>query len=304
MSRIAVVAFYKFLNIESLNSKKDTLKSFCQDQGIKGTILLANEGINSTVAGPEAKILGLIALIKNILKIDHLDYKISYAEKLPFYRLKVMIKKEIVTLGKPVDVLKKVGKYVAPKDWNQLISQEDVLVLDTRNNYEIKAGTFERALNPQTESFSEFPSFVKNNLDPSLNKKIAMFCTGGIRCEKASSYLMQNGFEEVYHLEGGVLKYLEEIPPSKSLWKGECFVFDNRVTVKEAVEPGSFVSCGACRHPVSAEARLSPLYERGVSCPQCAQNLTPKQISKARERQKQLDLAKQRGTIHLGQIIP
>ncbi len=301
MKKYVVAALYKFISLPDYTRKQAPLKAFCDQHQIKGTLLLAQEGINGTVAGTREAISALKDILETMVGLENMEYKESFASTMPFYRMKVRLKKEIVTLGvSDVDPSKTVGDYVDSEKWNDLVSDPDVLVLDTRNDYEVKIGTFKGALNPQTESFRDFPEYVEKNLNPENHKKVAMFCTGGIRCEKASSYMKKAGFEEVYHLKGGILKYLETTPQDKSLWEGECFVFDNRVAVKHGLEEGNHTLCHGCRHPLSAEDRKSPVYEPGVTCPQCYDTLTPQQIKSARARQRQVDLARQRGERHIG----
>ncbi|HSX19826.1 MAG TPA: rhodanese-related sulfurtransferase, partial [Gammaproteobacteria bacterium] len=237
-------------------------------------------------------------------RLANLDHKESYCETQPFYRTRVKLKKEIVTLGVPgVDPNKQAGQYVEPKQWNEIISDPDVILVDTRNDYEVGIGTFKNAINPHTNTFREFPQFVQNNLQDAKNKKIAMFCTGGIRCEKSTSYLLQQGFKNVFHLKGGILKYLEEVPPEESLWEGECFVFDNRVAVNNELAPGEYDQCHGCRNPLSVEDRESPLYSPGVHCPHCYDTLTADQLARFSERHKQVQLAKQRNQQHIGDLL-
>lgn len=301
MSKIIVAAFYQFIPLSDFQELQSCLKILCEAHKIKGIILLAKEGINGTVAGSRDAIDTLKFFLETHYK--GLEYKESLAQKMPFHRMKVRLKKEIVTLGIPeINPCKQVGIYVAPKDWNDLISDPEVLVIDTRNDYEVKIGHFSGALNPETSSFTEFPDYVKT-LDKAKHPRIAMYCTGGIRCEKASSYLLSQGFEEVYHLKGGILKYLEIVPPEKSLWEGECFVFDDRVAVSQGLGPGRFELCHGCRRPISEEEITSPHYERGVSCPHCYSTLTPEKRKSARQRQHQEDLAKARGTKHIGAVM-
>jgi UPF0176 protein len=265
-----VAAFYKFVSLPDYAAKQAPLLAFCQAQHLKGTILLAEEGINGTVSGSRAAIDQLLSFLKTDPRFADLSPKESLTESPMFDRLKVKLKKEIVTLGLPaVKPSEQVGTYVKPADWNAVISDPDVTVIDVRNHYEVSIGSFAHAANPQTDSFREFPEYVRSQLDPQQHQKIAMFCTGGIRCEKASSYLLSQGFEQVYHLEGGILKYLEEVPDEESLWQGECFVFDQRVAVKQGVEDGSYEMCRACGHPISKTDQQSPQYEEGVSCPYC-----------------------------------
>ncbi|WP_283149472.1 rhodanese-related sulfurtransferase [Silvimonas soli] len=292
---IVVAALYKFVTLTDYVELREPLQQCMKDLGVKGTLLLAQEGINGTVSGTREAIDGLLTWLKNDPRMLDIDHKESYCDEQPFYRTKVKLKKEIVTLGVPgVDPNKKVGTYVEPQDWNALIADPEVLVIDTRNDYEVAIGTFERAVDPQTTSFSEFPEYIKEHFDPAKHKKVAMFCTGGIRCEKASSYMLGEGFEEVFHLKGGILKYLETVPQEESRWKGDCFVFDNRVTVRHDLSEGDFELCHACREPVSVEERKSPHYVPGISCPHCWNSLSEKTRAGARERQKQIELAKAR----------
>ena len=268
---------------------------------IRGTLLLAREGINGTVAGSKTSIDHLIAWLQQDERFSGLKCKLSSHQDMPFYRAKVKLKKEIVTMGiEDIDPLKIVGTYVQPAQWNELISDPDVTVIDTRNEYEVKIGTFKDSINPHTTTFREFPDYVKNELDPVKNKKVAMFCTGGIRCEKSTAYLKQQGFDDVYHLEGGILKYLEEIPEEKSLWQGECFVFDNRVTVNHQLSRGKYEQCHACRMPITESDMESDSYAAGISCPHCIDSHSDEQIARFKEREKQVQLAKLRGESHIG----
>jgi UPF0176 protein len=268
-----VATFYKFIKLADYKKKRENLLTYCQRQGIKGTILLAEEGINATISGSRPAINALLSFLRSDPRLADLEPKESYAESPPFKRMKVRLKKEIVTLGLPgIDPEKKVGSYVQPKDWNTLITDPDVLVIDTRNQFEVQIGTFKRAENPRTASFREFPEYVRTHLNPDQHKKVALFCTGGIRCEKASSFLLEQGFQEVYHLQGGILKYLEEVPLEESLWQGECFVFDQRVAIDHSLAVGSYASCQACGHPISAEDKASAPYEENVCCPHCTRH--------------------------------
>lgn len=295
-----VAALYKFTALEDYKALQSPLKELCTANQIKGTLLLAEEGINGTVAGPREGIDKLVAFLTKDKRFEGLEYKESFAESYPFLRLKVRLKKEIVTLGVPgISPTKKVGQYVDAKDWNALINDPDVILIDTRNDYEVKIGTFKGAINPETECFTEFPEYVKKNLDPKKHKKVAMMCTGGIRCEKASSYMLSEGFEEVYHLKGGILKYLETIPEAESTWEGECYVFDQRVAVKHKLALGSYDQCHGCRMPISEMDKKSPYYEAGVSCPQCYDQPLEKK-KRAMERHKQVQLAQARNQAHLG----
>ncbi len=305
MSAIVVAALYKFASLPDFRELSDPLRDKCVELGLKGTLLLAHEGINGTVAGSREAVDGLLEYLRADERLVDLEHKESPSDEQPFYRMKVKLKQEIVTMGvEGIDPRQSVGTYVPPRDWNQLISDPDVLVIDTRNHYEYAIGSFERAVDPETESFREFPQYVQDNLDPSRYKKVAMFCTGGIRCEKATAYMKEQGFEEVYHLQGGILKYLEEVPEEESLWRGECFVFDNRVAVNHSLEPGSYDQCHGCRHPITEEDKQSPEYMKGVSCPRCYHRLTDDQKVRFAERQKQIELARQRNETHIGAAPP
>ncbi len=305
MSQIVVAALYKFVRLPDYQALAPKLKDFCDLQDIKGTLLLAEEGINGTVSGTRSAIDALVSYLTADERFAGLSYKESFYEDKPFYRMKVKLKKEIVTMGvEGIDPQKIVGTYVKPQDWNALISDPEVVVIDTRNDYEFNIGTFERALNPVTETFRQFPAYVAENLDPAKHKKVAMFCTGGIRCEKSTAYMKEQGFDEVYHLEGGILKYLEEVPEEESLWRGECFVFDNRVAVNHKLEKGIYDQCHGCRHPITEEDKLSPEYMPGVSCPRCYSQLSEEQKQRFTERQKQIELAKSRNEAHIGALPP
>ncbi len=300
-----IAALYKFVTLPDYADKREPLQMFCEQQGIKGTLLLAQEGINGTVSGTRESIDALLAYLKQDARLAGISHKESIDAEQPFYRMKVKLKKEIVTMGvQGIDPKKVVGTYVKPQDWNALISSPDVALIDTRNDYECAIGTFKGAVDPRTESFREFPDYVKENLDPKVHKKVAMFCTGGIRCEKSTAYLKQQGFEDVYHLEGGILKYLEEVPPEDSLWEGECYVFDNRVAVNHSLQKGSYDMCHGCRLPITAEDKLSVHFEEGISCPRCYDKLTDSQRERFRERQKQMQLARARQDVHLGAPPP
>jgi UPF0176 protein len=292
---LTVASFYKFVRLDNYADKREPILTFCRSHGMRGTILLAEEGINGTIAGSTEAIHSVLAFLKSDPRLADLEHKASLTDKIPFERMKVKLKKEIVTLGKPeADPNQQVGIYVSPQEWNQIISDPEVVLIDTRNDYEVSIGTFHKAINPKTKSFREFPDYVQQHLDPAKHKKVAMFCTGGIRCEKASSYMKSQGFQEVYHLKGGILKYLEEVPAEESLWQGECFVFDERVSVKHALEPGSYEMCRSCGHPISEADKASSDYEEGISCPYCLDTLTPEKRSRQQERQRQLEYAKKR----------
>ena len=304
---LTVAALYKFVYLPDFHSLREPLLDECNRLAIKGTLLLAEEGINGTIAGASEAIAKLLDFLRqNPMfegRFQDLEVKESLDQGEPFYRMKVKLKKEIVTMGVDgIDPRRLVGRYVEPADWNALITDPDVTVVDTRNDYECSIGSFKGAINPETETFRDFPSYVEENLDSSKNKKVAMFCTGGIRCEKSTAYLLEQGFEEVYHLKGGILKYFEEVPEAESLWEGECFVFDNRVAVKQDLSVGSYDQCHGCRHPITEAQKASPLYQRGVCCPLCYDKLSEDQKTRFAERQKQIDLARARGEKHLGKI--
>lgn len=301
MANVVVCALYKFVTLEDYQDIKPPLLNFMLAQDLRGTLLLAHEGINGTVAGTRHAVNALLAFLGNDPRLANVSYKESFVDEVPFLRTRVKLKKEIVTMGvEGIDPKRVVGTYVKPKDWNALISDPNVLLVDTRNDYEVQVGTFKHALNPNTESFREFPQYVKNNLDPAKNKKVAMFCTGGIRCEKSTAYLKEQGFDEVYHLEGGILKYLEEVPEQESLWEGECFVFDERVTVNHSLEKGNYEQCNACRMPITEQDKLNKHYQHGISCPHCFDKSTPEQKARFQEREKQMLLAAKRGEAHIG----
>ncbi len=267
--------------------------------------MLANEGINGTIAGPREGIDKVLAYLKSDARLSGLQHKESLDEEMPFYRMKVKLKREIVTMGvEGIDPNLVVGTYVRPEDWNDLVNDPDVLLIDTRNDYEYSIGSFKGAVDPQTTTFREFPEYVRSHLDPQKQKKVAMFCTGGIRCEKASAFMLQEGFEEVYHLQGGILKYLEEVPEAESTWEGECFVFDNRVAVNHRLEKGQYDQCYGCRMPITDEDKQSDKYRKGVCCPHCYDSLSADQIERFSERQKQIELARARGEIHVGEQVP
>jgi UPF0176 protein len=305
LRKYLTAALYKFVSLPDYISLQAPILEACERNNIKGTLLLALEGINGTIAGLPEDIQAVLNYLRTddifAGKFSNLEHKESYADEHPFYRMKVKLKKEIVTMGLPeVDPNQSVGTYVKPEDWNALISDPEVILLDTRNDYEVHIGTFKSAVDPKTNTFREFPKFVADNLDTNKHKKVAMFCTGGIRCEKASSFMKMQGFEEVYHLEGGILKYLETVPQEESLWQGECFVFDQRVAVKHGLEVGEFDQCFACRMPLSPEELQSPEYTPGISCPHCYDSLTEEKKRSLTERQRQVILAKQRGENHIG----
>ena len=305
MSEVIVAALYKFVTLDDFHEVREPLLDVCLEAETCGTLLLAREGINGTIAGSRAGIDRVLAYLRSDPRLADLEHKESVDQDMPFYRMKVKLKKEIVTMGVPgIDPNQAVGTYVRPGDWNELLSDPEVVLIDTRNDYEYGIGSFRGAIDPRTTTFREFPEFVRTHLDPRKQKKVAMFCTGGIRCEKASAFMLKEGFEEVYHLQGGILKYLEEVPEQESLWQGECFVFDNRVAVNHRLEKGRYDQCYGCRHPITEEDKLSPQYQKGVCCPRCFDQLTPDQMARFRERQKQVDLARARGEAHVGAASP
>ena len=304
MSQVVVCALYKFVSLPDFELIQKPLLAEMETSGIKGTLLLANEGINGTVAGSQEAIDNLLIWLASQPGLNNIVHKFSFDETMPFYRTKVKLKKEIVTMGiEGIDPLKVVGTYVKPKDWNALISDPEVLLVDTRNEYEVKIGTFKNAVDPKTDTFREFPAYVKEHLDPAKHKKVAMFCTGGIRCEKSTAYLKEQGFDEVYHLEGGVLKYLEEVKQEESLWEGECFVFDNRVAVNHELEKGQYDQCNACRMPITEAEKASEAFVQGVSCPHCIDTISDKQRQRFEERERQMQLADKRGEAHIGSDV-
>jgi UPF0176 protein len=305
---IRVVALYRFTAFDDCEAVRGPLALACCARGVKGTLLLAHEGINGTIAGEDAAIDHVLAHIRALPGCADLDVKESWARAMPFHRMKVRIKREIVTMGEPdIDPLD-VGHYVAPADWNALITQPDTILIDTRNDYEVAVGSFAGAIDPGTRTFRDFPAWFRARKDELLGDgeapKIAMFCTGGIRCEKATAFLKAEGLDEVYHLKGGILAYLEAVPVEESRWQGECFVFDQRTTVAHGLAPGSHELCHACRMPISADDRASPLYSEGVSCPACHAERTEEQRAGYAERHRQTMLAQARGEAHVGATHP
>ncbi|WP_442613166.1 oxygen-dependent tRNA uridine(34) hydroxylase TrhO [Parasphingopyxis sp.] len=308
-SDIRIAALYRFTPFEDLEALRDALSAACRAAGVKGTLLLAPEGINGTIAGTDNAIEAILAQIRSLPGCADLEVKFARAAEMPFHRMKVRIKREIVTMGEPdIDPARDVGDYVAPEDWNALISDPDTILIDTRNDYEVAAGTFENAIDPKTPSFRDFPAWFRENRKALLkgrdNPRVAMFCTGGIRCEKATALLKAEGLEDVFHLKGGILKYLETVDPADSRWRGECFVFDERVTVTHGLERGSHVLCRACRMPVSEADRTSPFYVEGIRCPACHDTRTEAQRRGYAERQRQSELAAARGETHVGAELP
>jgi UPF0176 protein len=296
-----IAALYHFTPFADPAELRAPLLAACRANGVMGTLLLAREGINGTIAGSRQGIDLVLAHIRNLPGCAGLEWKESTASEMPFGRMKVRLKREIVTMGQPdVDPRAGTGHYLAGAEWNALIRQPDVAVIDTRNDYEVAIGTFEGAIDPGTRSFGEFPAWWQANKQRFNNKRIAMFCTGGIRCEKSTNWLLGQGVAEVYHLKGGILKYLEDVPEAQSLWQGECFVFDQRVSVGHGLRPGNLGSCGACRRPLSADDRQSPLFEQGVRCAHCADDYSEADRERFRERERQMQLAARRGVRHLG----
>lgn len=300
-----VVSFYRFLDIEEPERFRDELQSLCDAEGLLGTILIATEGFNGTLAGTEASVLSVFDWLRERAGIgEQLDARWTEADEAPFRRMRVRLKKEIVTLGRP-DILphKGTGQHVPPEEWNALIENPDVIVIDTRNHYEYEVGTFPRALDPGNDSFREFPEFAKELAEQSTDRPLAMFCTGGIRCEKATALMLELGFEDVYHLQGGIINYLETMPADENLWQGECFVFDQRVAIDRDLAEGGYVQCHACRRPLSVEDMQSPDYREGVSCPRCVNEADEDRRARLEERRRQVALAAERGEAHIGAKI-
>ncbi len=300
MSDITVAALYKFTPFEDLPAIQGPLRAVCDASGVRGSLLIAHEGLNGTIAGSRRGIDVVLQHLRALPGCADVEVKESFAAEMPFARMKVRLKKEIVTLGVPsVDPTAHVGTYVEPKDWNALIRGNDVAVIDTRNSYEVGIGTFRGAVDPQTETFREFPAWWEANRERYAGRKVAMFCTGGIRCEKASNYLLTQGVDEVFHLRGGILKYLEDVPEEESLWDGQCYVFDGRVSVGHGLVPGEYGLCHACGRPVSDDDRAAETWEEGVSCPACVDEYDEAAKERFRERQRQIALAAARGERHL-----
>ena len=298
---VVVAALYRFAKFPDYESFREPRLEILLTHEVRGTLLLAAEGINGTIAGNRIGIDAVLTWLAKDHRFAGIQAKESYVDENPFYRTKVKLKKEIVTMGvEAIDPTHIVGTYVDAKDWNALLADPEVLLLDTRNQYEVEIGTFENAINPKTDSFREFPEYVRNNLDPKVHKKVAMFCTGGIRCEKSTAYLKQHGFEDVFHLKGGILKYLEEQPETDTKWQGECFVFDNRVTVNHKLEKGIYDQCHACRRPILEKDKGSEFYQKGVSCHHCYDKHSKQQIKRYAERERQMELAAQRSEVHIG----
>jgi UPF0176 protein len=299
-SPIVIAALYRFVRLDNYQLLRQPLLDFLLEHQVRGTLLLAAEGINGTIAGEATAIESVLDFLRQDDRLRDLDCKLSYDDEMPFYRSRVKLKREIVTMGiEDLDPAQG-GTYVDAVDWNALIDDPDVTLVDTRNAYESAIGSFTGAIHPDTDSFREFPDYAKQNLDPGRHRKVAMFCTGGIRCEKSTAYLRQQGFDEVYHLRGGILKYLEDVPEAESRWRGECFVFDNRVSVNHALEKGSYDQCHACRLPITEDDKHSKFYQPGVSCPSCYDSVSEDDKRRFREREKQVRLARERGEQHLG----
>ncbi|MEG3864202.1 rhodanese-related sulfurtransferase [Microcoleus sp. AT8-B1] len=301
MAYFLTAALYKFVELPDFAELKAPLLDCCNNNNVKGTILLAQEGINGTIAGSSEGVHAVLAFLRSDPRFADLVHKESFSEKAPFYRLKIRLKREIVTMGVPdINPRLMAGKYVKPDEWNKLLDDPDVVVVDVRNDFEVSMGTFEGAINPKTKSFSELPEWVRRETALRNKPKVAMFCTGGIRCEKSTAFLRSQGFEEVYHLEGGILKYLETVPEAESRWEGECFVFDERVSVGQDLKPGNYELCRGCRHPISQEDKASELFVLGVSCPHCHDSKTETKKQALYERQRQIELAKRRNQVHIG----
>jgi UPF0176 protein len=301
MSDFLIAGFYKFVDLQDFAALKAPLLACCEANEVKGTILLAPEGINGAIAAPPQAVAAVLDFLRGDPRLADLSAKESYTQTSPFYRMKVRLKSEIIKMGIPdLDPVHRVGIYVKPEEWNQLLADPDVVVIDVRNDYEVAIGSFKGAINPHIESFSELPEWLRQQGALANKPKVAMFCTGGIRCEKSTAFLRQEGFAEVYHLEGGILSYLQTISEADSQWQGDCFVFDERVAVGHGLKPGRYELCRACRQPISAEDRISDLYVPGLSCPQCYGSKTTAQQERLAERQRQIDLAKQRNQVHMG----
>ncbi len=307
--RYLTAALYKFVDLPDYQALREPLLASCEAHQVKGTLLLASEGINGTIAGPEAGVRAVLAQLRTDPRLATLQHKESWSDKAPFLRMKVRLKKEIVTLRVPeLDPNKTVGQYVKPQDWNALLADPDVVLIDTRNDYEVVIGSFTGAINPDIKTFTELPGWLDAQPQlqggPGKKTKVAMFCTGGIRCEKSTALMKMRGFDEVYHLEGGILKYLEEIPPEQSRWEGECFVFDERVSVGHGLQPGPYELCRSCRWPLGADDKASAHYVKGVSCPHCHDKRSPEEKAHLAERQRQVELAEARGEVHVGARMP
>lgn len=305
MSGFEVAAFYKFVSLESPADYREAILESGRRHGALGTILLAEEGINGTIATPAGNLAAFMAELRSHAPFADLEDKQSSAAEPPFHRFKVRLKKEIVTMGMPgIDPNTLVGEYIDPEEWNRLISDPETVLIDTRNDYEVRVGKFRGAVNPETDSFREFPEWAQEHLPDDKGKPIAMYCTGGIRCEKATAYVRTLGYQNVYHLKGGILKYLETVPEDRSTWEGSCFVFDGRVGVEQSLAESDIELCHGCRQPLTPEERADPRYEEGVTCPNCVDKLTEEKKASLRERHKQVQLAKARGQKHIGAAPP
>ena len=301
MTKVIVAALYHFTKFSDYKKLQDPLRKICNSEGIKGSLLIAYEGINGTISGSRSGIDAVLKHIRSMPGCSDLEHKESFASEIPFKRMKVKLKKEIVTMGQPhIDPTLNVGNYIEPSDWNNLISQDDVIVIDTRNDYEVAIGSFDGAIDPETKSFGEFPEWWEENRSKYQDKRVAMFCTGGIRCEKSTNFLLNEGVKDVYHLKGGILKYLEEVPEKNSKWNGECFVFDSRVSVKHGLEEGIYNLCYACRMPLAPDDFKREEFEKGVSCHLCIDSNDDERKERFRERQYQVELADKRGKHHIG----
>ncbi|MBT6009587.1 rhodanese-related sulfurtransferase [Amylibacter sp.] len=301
MTKVIVAALYHFTKFSDYKKLQDPLRKICNSEGIKGSLLIAYEGINGTISGSRSGIDAVLKHIRSMPGCSNLEHKESFASEIPFKRMKVKLKKEIVTMGQPhIDPTLNVGNYIEPSDWNNLISQDDVIVIDTRNDYEVAIGSFDGAIDPETKSFGEFPEWWEENRSKYQDKRVAMFCTGGIRCEKSTNFLLNEGVKDVYHLKGGILKYLEEVPEKNSKWNGECFVFDSRVSVKHGLEEGIYNLCYACRMPLAPDDFKKEEFEKGVSCHLCIDSNDDERKERFRERQYQVELADKRGKHHIG----
>ncbi|RYE02206.1 MAG: rhodanese-related sulfurtransferase [Sphingomonadales bacterium] len=301
---VRVAALYQFTRFGDCPAIRKALAAECRAQGVRGTLLIAPEGINGTIAGSDEGIGAVLAHIRALPGCADIEVKESRAPAMPFHRMKVRLKREIVTMGQPdIDPLD-TGHYVAPEDWNALIAEPGTILIDTRNDYEVALGTFAGATDPHTRTFGEFPGWFRAHREEfGEAPRVAMFCTGGIRCEKATAFLKAEGIDQVYHLKGGILAYLEHVPPEQSRWEGDCFVFDERVTVKHGLEPGAYELCRACRMPLGAKEKASPLYKAGISCPACHATRTDEQRARYAERQRQEQLAAARGEAHVGAVF-
>lgn len=304
MTTIVISALYKFVTLEDYASLKAPFLALMTKNNIKGTLLLAKEGINGTIAGKRHEVDALLTELRSDLRFADIKTKESYEQAMPFYRSKVKLKKEIVTMGvNNINPKQIVGTYVKPEEWNALISDPEVSLIDTRNDYEIQIGSFKGAVNPKTETFRDFPAYASEQLNLSKHKKVAMYCTGGIRCEKSTAFLKNQGFKAVYHLQGGILNYLKTVSVEDSLWQGECFVFDQRVAVNHALEKGQYDQCYACRYPITQDDKKSEYYQQGISCPHCYDKVSKKQLQRFQQREKQINIAKKHGEVHIGSSI-